>query len=144
MKNNTLLIPVVCVSILLCQALMGCSDIGSPIDQTVSQLSGSWTWVRSEGGFFPQIITPPQGTIVEDIYLIDGRFYRKRNDTLIVNAHYSISKEGYGSILTYINVNTLPGYQFDQFEQSIQIKGDTLIMSDNGADLFQHTYVRSK
>ncbi len=145
MKNNGKVItPFVLVSLLFSQVLVGCSDNGSAVDPAVSQLSGSWIWVRSEGGFFPQVLVPPAGTIVKDYYSPGGIFSRHRNDTIVVSARYSLSERSTGLLLTFTDIKSFFGYEFFAVDEWLQFEGDSLWLIDNGADLYRHTFVRAK
>ncbi len=143
-KNGKVIATFVFATILFSQVLAGCSDNGSAVDPAVSQLSGSWIWVRSEGGFFPRVLIPPAGTIVKDYYSPGGIFSRRRNDTIVVSARYAISERRSGLLLTFTDINSFFGYDFFAVDEWLQFKGDTLWLIDNGMDLYRHTFVRAK
>ncbi len=142
--SGEVIAPFVFVTILFSQALVGCSDNGSAVGPGVSQLSGSWIWVRSVGGFFPRVLIPPAGTIVRDYYSPGGIFSRHRNDTIVVSARYTISERSSGLLLHFTDINLLFGYDFFGVDEWLQFEGDTLWLIDNGADLYRHTFVRAK
>lgn len=145
MKNNDKVITsFAVVTILFSQVLAGCSDVGSAVDPAVAQLSGSWIWVRSEGGFVPRVLIPPAGTVIKDYYSPGGIFSRHRNDTIVVTARYSISERGSGPLLTFTDINSFFGYDFFAVDEWLQFEGDTLWLIDNGMDLYRHTFVRAK
>lgn len=145
MKHNDKVIArFVFVTILFSQVLVGCSDNGSVVDPAVLQLSGSWIWVRSVGGFVPRVLIPPAGTIVKDYYSPGGIFSRQRNDTIVVSARYSLSERSPGLLLTFTDISSFFGYDFFGVDEWLQFEGDTLWLTDNGMDLFRHTFVRAK
>ena len=47
-------------------------------------------------------------------------------------------------MLTYTDISTFFSHQFPVIDEWLQIEGDTLRLLDNGADLYQHTYVRAR
>jgi hypothetical protein len=121
---------------------MGCSDNGNPIDPTMVQLSGSWVWIRSEGGLFPHTITPPAGTIYIDAYTLNGLYSKFRNDTLIVSAGFSVSMQNSLPMILFNDVKNYFGYHFADFGEFVEFKSDTLLLTDYGFDLYFHTFRR--
>jgi hypothetical protein len=126
-----------------CFLIFGCTQGTGPSNSTVSQLSGSWRWVQSVGGIFPRVVTPPSGTVVEDSFTPDGAFSRVVNDTTVVTATYFLTDENNGPFIRYTNVQTYHGYTFEGSGESIQVENDTLRLTENVTDGFQHTYVRA-
>jgi hypothetical protein len=144
MKNRNSLFLCVFVPILLCQSSTGCSDNGNPIDPTISQLSGSWVWVRSVGGEALHLITPPAGTIYIDVYTLNGVYSKSRNDSLIATAGYSVSMQNSSPLLRYTDVKTYFDFHFSPFAEFVEFKGDTLLLEDYGFDLYVHTFIRMR
>ncbi len=124
--------------------IAACTDEGTPTDPLVSQLSGSWLWVRSEGGFAYHVIFPPAGTMYIDSYSSSMTVVRSRNDTVLSTARYQISSDKSGKIIRYSDIKSYHGYQDFLFDGWIAFEGDTLRLRDRGADLFVHTFVRQK
>ena len=123
--------------------IFGCTQGTGPSNSTVSQLSGSWRWIQSVGGIFPRVVTPPSGSVVEDSFTPDGAFSRVVNDTTVVTATYSVTDENNGPFIGYTNVQTYHGYTFEGYGEWFQVENDTLRLTENASDGFQHTYVRA-
>jgi hypothetical protein len=100
--SNTLVSFIFLLSFVIC----GCSDKGTSVDPEVSKISGEWIWVKRTGGFFPRLITPDSGLVLKDVYLPNGSFHRFRNDTLLVHAHFTISKVNSLNMLVFTDVRS--------------------------------------
>jgi hypothetical protein len=122
--------------------LAACSDPDSPTDSDLTGISGSWLWISSVGGFAPQVITPPPGTRFADFYSSHGSLSRRRNDTLVMTAQFSLANESTGMLVKYSDVQTYQGFRSDMWDAWVDVQGDTLYLSDNGCDMYRHTYIR--
>jgi len=121
----------------------GCSDFGTSLDPGVTLISGSWVWQRSEGGFFPNIILPPEGSITIDTFTLHGSYTRVVDGVLVLSARYTMKTQGPYFMVTYSDAHSRDGYPgFHLFDQLVVVEGDTLRLSDYGADLYRHTYAR--
>ena len=126
--------------------LFACTDRGSPVAHEISEISGEWTWVKSTGGFFPRLITPDSSQVIKDVYRPNGSFYRFRNDSLIVSAHFTISESESMRLRTLIDIEASYGYNPAGLTEPIQVtvRADTLIVGFSCCDTFQDWFVRTR
>ncbi len=99
----------------------------------------TWDWVQSSGGIAGVTNTPAStGYREQAVYRLDGRYELYRNDSLIRSTTYTI---------TYKEINgtghSVILYADDQVEQIMQLEGDTLKLSDQCADCFDHVFARA-
>jgi hypothetical protein len=82
----------------------------------------------------------------KDVYLPNGSFQRFRNDTLLVHAHFTISKVSSLKMLEFTDVRSYFNYKDEAFNEPVQvtIEKDTLIVGFLCCDTFQDWYVRTK
>lgn len=132
---------IICLVPMLLE-LTTCSQPSGPTDLNVALVSGSWLWISSEGGLFPRVITPPPRTIFIDTYSYFGSYSRRRNDTLVLTARYSLVNENTGILLQYADIQTYAGFQAELWDEWVSIEGDTLYLMDNGCDMYRHRFLR--
>jgi hypothetical protein len=120
--------------------LAACSDVGTSPDTYV--ICGAWRWIRSVGGFAPHVITPPSGTTFIDVYSPAGIYLSYRNDTLMMTGRFALTKKDQGILVSYTDVRKYAGDWSEVMERWVRVEGDTLLLSDNGMDLYRHTFVR--
>ena len=107
-----------------------------------SNLIGAWNWLYSEGGYVPIKLSPSKTGQTRKIeFNLDGNYRYIVNDTSILVTKFHIEKIPYFShdSTLVIITNSWPDYQSFWFRTS-----DTLILSDGGADTFDHHFARIK
>ncbi len=117
---------------------------------TQPDLIGSWYWIRSNGGFSYQVLTP-QSTGIERIF----KFYKNdtvkiyENGELVQNTDYFLSREEsilYHDTFDFVTIN----YRYYVGDSLIILPmryiirelSDSLIIEEDVFDGFKHTYVR--
>lgn len=142
MKTSTNIVAL----FLILLPLSACTDRGSPVAHEISEISGEWTWVKSTGGFFLRLITPDSSQVIKDVYRPNDSFYRFRNDSLIVSAHFTISESESMRLRTLIDIETSYAYNPAGLTEPIQatIQADTLIVGFSCCDTFQDWFVRTR
>lgn len=115
-------------------------------------LNGSWTWVRSEGGFFGTTETPSSLGMTRSIEIeLGNTLLAYINDTLSDAFKYTLvpAKGLWGfdyllrweGVWSYRDNAPLTG----SYDQGIRLVGiDTLYLIDLGCDMYSHLYVRKK
>jgi hypothetical protein len=122
---------------------LGC-DAGTPVDPEVSQLYGTWQWLKTQGGFGGDVYTPQStGQTAKVIFRPTGIAQFYRNDTLVKQLGYAVIKRNpyTGAQDMYcVHYNGSNDYFSDQI---ISFQGpDTLRLSDVCMDCFNYTYSR--
>ena len=115
-------------------------------------LIGSWYWIRSQGGFSYQVLTP-QSTGIERIF----RFYKNdtveiyENEELVQNTDYFLSREKsilYHDTFDFMTIN----YRYYAGDSLIILPmryiirelSDSLVIEEDVFDGFKHTFYRIK
>lgn len=112
------------------------------ISNVLRVLSGSWNWVKSEGGIAGVTITPASTGYTRNIvYNYNLSYESYKNDSLEFISPFSIYYVTESPVDTFpvIHYEALPEYR-DQMIFSIT--RDTLVLSDRCIDCFIHTYVK--
>ncbi len=102
------------------------------------EIIGKWIWVETSGGFAGTITTPKstgnritiEFTKTSYIKYINGKLDAEMS--YIIEPGNSIRKEGKTDLIIYEN----------EKKQSIELKGDKLILFDECFDCFQNEYIR--
>lgn len=108
---------------------------------------GSWAWVRSEGGFYPQTRTPATVGFDATLELKPDKSYTylESNGEGDAGAYVLGSYQGRETI-TLHTMSMRPILQSDPFpvdENFVDFRGnDTLVLSGTGADMLTYTYAR--
>lgn len=118
--------------------LTGCSLLPG---QDENELTGSWDWISSQGGFAGWKLTPESESYSQKLIFHEDQTYTiKRDGKLHEQGTYEIS------IIEYDEEHR-PAIQYDskEFYHAVIIElTDTLRLRENCADCYSHLYVRSK
>ena len=131
--------------ILLLIAFASCND-RYPVAPEISQLYGTWQWLRSVGGIMGEVRTPKStGHTGKAIFHFDGTVAFYRDDILVEQYRYTITREKlYPNAQEALIIEFL-GAPAPSNKQTISYQGvDTLFLSDLCMDCYQHTYARIK
>lgn len=109
------------------------SFFGKPND-----LTGSWQWISSSGGFAGKTMTPLSANEQRSILISKSKICWFVNGNLTSETSYSFGTAK--SIYTHEQVDVL---RFEnQPDLIFSISGDTLVLSNNFPDGLSHVYVR--
>lgn len=110
-----------------------CSE-ENPIGNNFNSYSGNWLWLKTEGGFFPRVITPEDGMTLKISFDNLNNYKIYRNDSLKVVANYKIEEvENDWDKLSYSNIITYD-YNFNTDTDFVEIHSDTLQIWDGMID----------
>ena len=125
-------------------------------DDTATKLKGTWVWVRTEGGFFPQVHTPQStgsSATLElksmDKYTFEQKFNIQNVPDLEDFGSYKLGElNGEHTLqLSSMMARPFPIYSLALSHELNYIKfhgNDTLELRGVGADMFNYTYVRAR
>lgn len=126
------------VAVFITLFLIGCSQLPT---NNANDLTGTWNWVSSQGGFVGHTLTP------------ESEGYRQK--LIFYGDHsYTITKDGvpqkqgkYKIIMSKYDSSKKLAIQYDSLEafQSIILElTDTLHLRENCSDCYSHIYVRNE
>lgn len=120
----------------------GC-DTGSLVSPEVLQLNGSWEWVKTVGGFAPQIRTPEStGHTANVVFHYNGTAKFFADGGLLYESRYVVTRKRPTPASDEITVIEFLDAPMPWIEQMVSFQGDTLYLTDLCLDCYQHTYVR--
>ena len=119
----------------------GCKKNNTITGPQPTGVYGSWSWIKSAGGFFYQEYFPPP--IMRQVYNEDGTFQLYKNDTLKASTTFTIRREMTGWSPDTSNViHFKDSVQFQP--QMFTVSSDSLILHDLCMDCFTHIYKRDR
>jgi hypothetical protein len=100
-------------------------------------LTGTWIWHQSIGGFGGWTLTPTTEGYTQKIIMDDIYYSAYRNDSLLFTQKYATHQGSTPGLedSTFLEVE-------GHFNVVYTIDGEKLILSEQCADCFQHTYQR--
>jgi hypothetical protein len=103
-----------------------------------NDMLGTWTWVKSVGGFAGQVNTPASSGDQITIEFSKNRYKKYVNGTMEDDLKYSIKLEK--SIFNDENIEVITFS--NGWKQSYSINDSSLFLSDECYDCFLHEYTR--
>ncbi len=139
MKHFPTPLTVIIFSATISLLLVGCKN-NLPTQSSArldTSITGSWSWIKSTGGYAGSTITPASvGYTIKISFKPNSVFELYHNDTLLASTDYTLRQYNSSNIIHYAD-----SIRFRQ--QYVQLAAyDTLTLTDNVADGYSSAYSR--
>lgn len=139
MKNHYIIL----LSFLLPFLFITCSE-NNPVENNFTSYSGTWLWLKTEGGLFPRVTIPEEGMTLKISFDNLNNYKIYRNDSLKVSANYEIEEvENDWDKISYSNITTY-NFNFNTDKELSIIHSDTLEIWDGMIDGYFSLYKKIK